>query len=240
MLVTDPTGPRLRPDWRRAATVVAAIAPAVLLALVVVARRAPVLARGDLLGSFEDYEDVSLVRLWGLELYVDTSSGTADLLTVATLALMAALLATGAVALWRRAGPSRVVRAFAAGALLSAYLAGDDLLGAHETLGHNVPALAALPLIDHPDDAIVGLYAAGLATFAWWHRDLARGTPRWPWVLTAVLGTAAVTHDLLPLHLSAVEEACEVAAGLALLVAVFGIVGQHLRENRRGPVDPGA
>jgi hypothetical protein len=39
------------------------------------------------------------------------------------------------------------------------WLAADELLGIHETLGHNLMFLAELPFVDRPDDVIILLYS---------------------------------------------------------------------------------
>ncbi|CAA9472139.1 MAG: hypothetical protein AVDCRST_MAG69-167, partial [uncultured Solirubrobacteraceae bacterium] len=136
----------------RAVTAVGAV---LLLFLVLVARQGTVVARGNLHPAFADYE-VERVRVAGVELYVDRSAHAGDALTAIALLAAAAVLL---VAARRLSGTTRTAFAWAgAGA---AFLAADDLLAAHETLGHNLGFLAALPLIDHPDDLIVGLY--GLA-----------------------------------------------------------------------------
>ena len=201
-----------------------------LLAFTAALRLAPVVRRGAVPPAFEDYEVVQ-VRLLGLEFYADTSSGLADLVTVAALA--GAAVALGGVALLLARLGAAHVGSFAAAAAGAAFLAADDLLGAHETVGHNLGILAALPVVDHPDDAVLGLYALVVVAFAWSRRHLAAGTPRWPWVSCAVAGTFAVAHDLLPLHFTAAEEGAEVMAALALLTGV-GLVAAREAASAQG------
>jgi hypothetical protein len=45
------------------------------------------------------------------------------------------------------------------------WLAADELLGIHETVGHNLMFLAKLPFIERPDDVIILLYAIPAAIF---------------------------------------------------------------------------
>lgn len=221
-----------RPFPRSAAHVVQLAATSgalMLLTFAALARLAPEVRRGDLLPFFEHYE-VAEVRLLGAKVYVDTSSGLADLLTVGALAAVA--LAFGLCwALLARRGSARA-SVFAWAAVGAAFLAADDLLAAHETLGHNLGFLASLPLIDHPDDVIVGLYGLVVLGFGRRHRALAAGTPRWPWVVCFAAGAFAVAHDLLPLGLSAAEEGAEVLAGLALLTGVWMIAAGQLRADQ--------
>jgi hypothetical protein len=87
----------LSPTLRRLVAGAIVAAGALVVLAVVAARQAPVLARGELLPWFEDYTHVARVRLAGVELYVDTSSGLADLMTVLALAAVALVFATGAV-----------------------------------------------------------------------------------------------------------------------------------------------
>ena len=214
---------------RRLLVAFAVALPAALVALVAAAHQAPVLASGRLLPWFEQYDAVALVRLAGVELYVDTSSGAADLLTVAALGLVAALFAGGALA--ARQDP-RLRRTFAGAALGAAYLSADDLLGVHETVGHNLGVLAGLPLVDHPDDAVMALYGVLGAAFAWRHRRLLGGRVRRWWCVAGAAGGLALGHDVLPLHAGGFEEVLEVVAGGALLVAAGLVVRQSLGAVR--------
>ncbi len=224
------------------ATQTAGVAAALtMLMFAAMARLAPRGQHGQLLPFFEDYE-VFRVRLFGAQFYVDTSSGVADLLTVTALAGAACTLGVVALVLARR--HARPAGTFAVGAAGAAFLAADDLLGAHESVGHNLGIQAALPIVEHPHDAIIGLYAVIGVTFAWRHRRLAEDTPRWPWLVGAAAGTFAVVHDLLPLHLGWAEEAAEVIAGVAGLIGVCCVAANLLsgspRSPRRGRVAPRA
>lgn len=196
-------------------------AGALVVLAVAAARQAPVLARGELLPWFENYTQVARVRLAGVELYVDTSSGFADLMTVLALAAVALLFAIGAVC--ARHDPA-LRRTFAVAALGAVYLGADDLLGVHETVGHNLGFLAGLPLVDHPDDVVMGLYGVVAAVFAWSRRTLLRGPVRRWWVIAASAGGLAIGHDVLPLHLGRLEEGLEVIAGGSLLIAVVLVI----------------
>lgn len=202
----------------------ALLVPVVLVGVVAAARQAEVVASGRLLPFFETYDQVARVRLLGVELYVDTSSGLNDLLTVSALATIAVLLLAGAAS--ARHDPA-LRRTFLAAAFGAAYLTADDLLAVHETVGHNLGALAELPLVDHPDDVIMALYGVVVCAFGWRHRDLLRGRARRWFVAAALAGGAAVAHDLLPLHYGAAEEVLEVVAAGALVLATGVLVGEH-------------
>ena len=213
----------LSPTLRRLVAGAIVAAGALVVLAVVAARQAPVLARGELLPWFEDYTHVARVRLAGLELYVDTSSGLADLMTVLALAAVALVFATAAV--YARRDPA-LRRTFAVAALGAVYLSADDLLGVHDTVGHNLGFLAGLPLIDHPDDAVMAFYGLVAAAFAWSRRALLRGPVRRWWLIAAYAGGLAIGHDVLPLHLGRLEEGLEVIAGGSLLIAVVLVIRQ--------------
>lgn len=198
---------------------------AAVIALVAVAQTAPVVERGTLLPFFDDGYVVDRVELLGFEVVVDRSLGITDLATSTTLLLISAVLLVGA-RLAQRTPDAGPLLAAGLGAL---YLAADDVLAAHETIGHNLGALAALPVIDHPDDVLLGLYGLVILAFGWRHRALLAGAPAKPWLVAVALGGLAVGHDVLPLHLSALEEVLEVGCGAALLTATVMLVRHRLR-----------
>ena len=202
-----------------------------LVVAVAVARLADVVDHGVLLPFFEEYE-VAQVSLLGVELYVDTSSGLSDAISVCALALIAVLLLAGARAIGDDAA---LRRTFVTAGLGSAYLAADDLLAIHETVGHNLGALAALPVIDHPDDLIVGLYGLAVLAFGWRHRALLTGPARRLALVAAISGGGAVLHDLTALHLRMLEEILEVVAAGALVAAVAVVVRTQVAARRGLP-----
>lgn len=193
-----------------------------MLVAVLVARGGEVIAHGRLLPFFETYE-VDRVRVLGAEVYVDSSTGLDDVLTALVLAAAAAILLGG----WARLRVPPADTFFTA-ALGAVFLALDDVLSAHETIGHNLGFLADLPLIDHPDDLLVGAYGVAIAGFAYRHRDVIGRIPRPPAVVAVAAGAAAVLHDLSPLHLRRLEEGLEVVAAAALLVAIHGLVRREV------------
>ena len=210
-----------------------------LIAGVAVLRQAEEIARGNLLATFDSYE-VARVRVLGAELYVDRSADLGDALTAVALALSAALLLRTDQRLDTRARGEFVTAAW--GAL---FLAADDLLSAHETLGHNLPALARIPVVDHADDVVLAVYAAVVAGFAWRHRGMLVGVDRRPWAVAAAAAVLALALDLSPVHLRLLEEGLEVLAAAALAVGVVDVARRHSRDNRpagvrtaHGELDP--
>lgn len=222
------TAPTAR--WLERAAAAAAVA---VLAGVAVLRHGVEVARGNLLPTFESYE-VARVRILGAELYVDRSAGVGDLLTAGALALAAVMLLHTAE---RLASPARrAMRTAGWGAL---FLAADDLLSAHETIGHNLPVLARLPLVDHPDDVVLGAYAAVVGAFLWHHRALLAGADPRPWKVAGVAAALALAHDLLPLHLRLLEEGLEVLAAVAATIGIAG-VARHHQTGRAKPAGAGS
>lgn len=206
---------------------VAAVAAA-LLAGVAIVRQGEEIARGNLLPTFDSYE-VARVRILGAELYVDRSAGIGDLLTSGALAVAGAMLLTAA---GRLEAPAR--RAFVTAGWGALFLAADDLLSAHETVGHNLPALARLQVVDHPDDVVLAVYAAVVGAFLWHHRALLAGVDRRPWVLAGAAAALALALDLSPLHLRLLEEGLEVVAAVAVVAGVAGVARHHERGRPAG------
>lgn len=208
---------------------VAAVVAAGLLLGVLVARQGTVVARGNLHPAFADYE-VERVRLAGVELYVDRSAHAGDALTA-----IALLAAAGVLLLAARRLSGATRGAFVSAGAGASFLAADDLLSAHETIGHNLASLVRVPVVDHPDDAVLAFYAVVVAAFAWRHRRLMRGAPRGPWFVAALAASLAVGHDVSPLHLGTIEEGLEVVAAGAGLVGVVALARTHVRRARGGP-----
>ena len=208
--------------------------PALLVLGVAAARLGEVLERGVRLPFFEEYDQVSRVRLLGIELYVDTSAGFSDVVTASALAFLAA----GAFAAARAIADPAVRRTFLQAGAGVAYLAADDLLAIHETIGHNLGSLAALPAIDHPDDVVVGIYGLVVCAFAWRHRDLLAGPALKPFRVAVVCGGAAVLHDVTALHLGILEESLEVVAAGALVLTGVLVAREHVAWGREPGTAP--
>ena len=195
-----------------------------LLLAVALSWTGEVVARGNLLAVFESYE-VTRVRLLGMELFVDRSADAGDALTAGALALVAAVLLLAS----RRLSAQRR-RAFARAGWGALFLAGDDLLSAHETIGHNLLALGRVPLVDHPDDAVLAAYALVAIAFLWHERALLGGVARGPWWIAGAAAALAVAHDVSSLHLRALEEGLEVLAAFAALVGVVALTRHHVGQ----------
>jgi len=193
------------------------------VAVVIALRQAPVIEHSSQLSFLPQGYTVERVRLLGIEAYVETSLGPSDMATAAC------LLLAGVPLLWLarqlRADGDPAATLFATAGIGALYLAADDLLSVHETIGDNLGFLANLPVIDHPDDAIFGLYGLVVFAFIWRHRGLADGTRRVSWIGAVVCGGAAIALDLLRLDsLTALEVVLKVLTGMMLLVGTLAVV----------------
>ncbi len=128
----------------------------VVAAAIAVAASAEKLASGQLLSYTP--QRVDRWRLFGfLELYVDRERlGPLDVLNGLILAAGAGIALLTATLL---GGELRVRRFFWLLALGFSYLALDEQLGAHETIGFNLAFLADLPGVHSPEDVVFALYA---------------------------------------------------------------------------------
>ena len=104
-----------------------------------------------------------------------------------------------------------------------AFVAFDELLAVHETVGHNIRPLADLPGVERPDDVLVLLYAIPLAYCAYRFRDVlaeSRTALRLLGAGVAFFAVAVVT-DLASAPLEEGFELLSVASILAGLVTLF-------------------
>ena len=187
---------------------------------------AKVVAEGALLPWRENIREVEVL---GVRLYVDEEFyPRLDVLTTMVLA------GVGSVAAFARmllagSGDRGVVRFFGLAAAGAWWLAADEAIGLHETIGDNVGALVGVPVVSHPDDLIVGLYAvAGLAFLLRFRRILlASREASAAFAGAAVLVVVAALIDLLGAAPDRIEDAVEAAAAVIVLAA-FLLLGRTL------------
>jgi hypothetical protein len=209
-----------------------------ILTFAAVGKLATPIAEGQLIDWLPNYS-VERVRVLGQEFYVDTSAGTQDTLTAILLGSAAAVLAVAAVVLHRREGDRSVIASFAVVASFFLFLALDEVLAAHETVGNNLGVLRPLPGVDHPDDLIIALYGVTAIVLAWRHRHIARRASQRTQLLlvaAAVAGSVAVGIDSLfgrfdRVRLGRVEEVAELTCAVLLAAAIVSLVTYHLRES---------
>lgn len=146
----------------------------------VVALGADVRASGELLS---DRPPVDRVELFGaITLYVDQRTSLRSL--GSDLAISDVVNAGGFAALAVTAFLAAAFREFSAGAsdrlwrfyfllgLGAAFLSIDEIYTLHETFGHNVEPVTALPLVSHADDFFVVLFGLAGAVFCVWYRQI--------------------------------------------------------------------
>jgi hypothetical protein len=121
---------------------------------------------------------------------------------------------------------------FFAGTFFGAnYLAADEFLGLHETMGHNLQSLRRLPLVERPDDLIVLVYLALAAAFLFVFRRTVTASRRAVALASLAFGlyVLAAAADLW--H-AAPEELIEVAGSVCLIGAVLIIGLEQVRRLR--------
>lgn len=140
-----------------------------------------------------------------------------------------AILATAG----RETGSARF-RFFVVAFLGMSYLVADEMLGIHETIGHNLQFLAALPLVKRPDDAVTVFLAvpAALVLLAFRSVLLASRKASVLWGVALLSFLASAVADVLDLPL---EEAAEVFATVCLAAGMI-VLGLH--HTRLGPEEP--
>ena len=203
-----------------------AAALAVLGLLIAALASAEVLARGELL----PYTPMTVERvevLGGIELWVARES------LVRLDILNGLILGVGSLVAFSprrgsgRASP-RTFRFFFLLGLGLGYLALDEMLAVHETVGYNLDFLADVPGTNSPEDVVFALYAVPAVAFFVAYRDL-MAVSRWGFRLVilgvALFGAAAVL-DVLD---AVIDEQWVEPPGSAALVAGFALVAaRHL------------
>ncbi len=209
---------------RHAIPLAAVIAIAGLLIAAVAT--AEVLARGELL----PYSPMTVERvevLGGIELWVARESLVRlDILNGAILALGGLVAFLTAARIGRRV--PRTFRFFVLLGLGLTYLALDEMLALHETIGYNLEFLADVPGTNSPEDVVFALYAVPAVAFFYVYRDLIAVSV---WgarlvVLGVALFGAAAVLDVLD---AIVDEQWVEPPGSAALAAGFALVAaRHL------------
>lgn len=226
---TDRMGNRPGPS-----TAVAAMTVTVLIALglfAAVARRTfRVVAEGRLLPytAGRIYE----VEVLGVRLFVEPEVvPTSDVIVAAVLLAVASMAALTWIVLQRQRVGDREVRRFFGVVLVGcAFLSADELFGIHESIGHNLPGLTALPGIARPDDAVVIAYVCAAAVFVVVSRRFLMSSRHalqsWSAALV-VFGVAAVADALSVVG----EEMLELIGALLLLFGFAVLAADTLRST---------
>ena len=117
------------------------------------------------------------------------------------------------------------------------YLAADELLGIHESIGHNLQFLMALPGVSRPDDLIIATYGIGPLVFLYYFRSILlqmRRSLRY-FGLAFIFFLVAAIADLATLGF---EEFAEIIAGVLILVGIMSFGMAALQESETGREKP--
>lgn len=157
----------------------------------------------------------------------DLFSGIA-LVILATAAAMTCLLLTAV----RAASKLRLFYGVAAVGL--GFLAFDELLALHETIGHNLPFLADLPGVERPDDVVFAAYLIPAAVVVWYFRDVLSDSKVALRAFAAAVVLFALS-GLLDLTGSPLDEPTELLVAVAIVVGLVALMIQHLTVGLRLP-----
>ncbi|MHC4951894.1 MAG: hypothetical protein ACYTEU_13065 [Planctomycetota bacterium] len=111
------------------------------------------------------------------------------------------------------------------------YLAADELLGIHESIGHNLQFLMSLPGLSHPDDLVIAAYGIGALVFLCCFRSVLaemRRSLRY-FVLALVFFVVAAISDLATLGF--IEEIAELVSGILILVGIVSFGLESLQKS---------
>jgi hypothetical protein len=196
-------------------------------------------------GKLLPYTDGHIYRLrfFGfLELYAEPSRrpDPADVFTTFVLLTLSGVALVTGLALHAAGGGNYDVspRFFLLTWVGTAYLAADELLGLHESLGHNLPFLLALPGIQRPDDFILLVYGLVALAVLIAYRGVILSSRRARPYFAALL-VAVMLVPVLDITGSILEEAAEIAACLLTAAAFIVLAMDHLvlrRESQRREV----
>lgn len=176
------------------------------------------------------------VKVFGVWLNLDVSGGQKDLLTSAMLLLVGVALFVAGRRLLLRGSDRLGARTFAEFAFFMVFLAADEALAVHETIGDNLGFLRGLPGIDHPDDAVFMSYGVVALLLAWRGRAILGSAGRAARALlavAAVTGAAVVLTDLQVLGDEIWEENLEILTAGLLFAGLIALVAGRLREGIR-------
>jgi hypothetical protein len=151
-------------------------------------------------------------------------------------------LTFGVLLAWlRRNRYSDVVRFNIVMFLGMSWLAADEMLGIHETVGHNLMFLSDLPYIDRPDDVIILLYAIPAAlVLTRFRKTIFASRPA-----LVLMGVAlafymvAAVSDVFKLPVERISElACSACVIAAVMLLGLSHVRRALEELQAAPAEP--
>lgn len=205
--------------------VLAGVGCALFLGLIAVRANLEVVREGDIfgLGAVEELElfgRFTLYRDREVLTQMDVFNGFL-LIAIASTSFFVSLLLSASDRIERR------FVCFLVAAFVAAYLAADEVLGLHETLGANLRFLAQLPGIRHPDDGVFAAYALPVAVFAYCFRTIFMSSRRALGVL-ALGGCLYVLGAVMDVTSVRFEEYVEPLSSFALLIGFVSLGYQQL------------
>jgi hypothetical protein len=176
-----------------------------------------VVEEGQLL-PYNNAEAKKLSILGSFEVYVQRDPPSA----VDSFGAMLLVGITGIALLLALALPASRDRGWFYGLLAAgtAYLAIDELLGGHETIGANIQSLGNLPGVESPEDVIIALYALPALAFLWWFRDAFRAS-RLGMRLVGLGLALYIVSAVFDVHGAIMDEQFVEVASMAALFAGF-------------------
>lgn len=191
---------------------------AVLVAGLTALATAVVVARGKLVPS--GGPGVRRVRVWdSFEFYIssETARPPLDVLTTIAFSMTAATMGLAALMLAVSKVRGRLLACLAIVAVGATYLATDELLALHESIGHNLQFLRSLPGVERPDDVVLASYAVPIGLFAWYFRDILLSVRASAWLFGVAVASGAVASISDLVEVGEWEERIElITAALAL------------------------
>lgn len=170
------------------------------------------------------------VESLGIRFYVDWElQPRLDVATTWVLAAIGSIAAFAALLIGRGALDRDVPRFLVLAAAGAWWLGADEALGLHESIGHNLPFLAEIPGVTHPDDVLPGLYViAGLAFAVAFRRIVTSSrTAVKLWAAAVLLAVVAAAADISGALPDRVEDGCELAA-VGLVLVGFAMLARDL------------
>ena len=216
---------------------------AVLVAGLSALATAEVVARGKLVPS--GGPGVRRVRVWdSFEFYIssETARPPFDVLTTIAFSMLAATMGIAALMLVVSNARGRLLACLAIVAVAATYLATDELLAIHESIGHNLQFLRSIPGVERPDDLVLASYAVPIGLFAWYFRDILLSVRPSVWLLgvAAASGALASISDLI--EVGEWEERAELITATLVLagfvVLATALVPRALVSADRSSVAP--
>ena len=164
-------------------------------------------------------------------LYFDQESDEfdGDVLSGAALVALTTIAAMTLLLLRAAAAPLRVRRFYLLTTLGLGLLAFDEMVGLHESVGHNLPFLADLPGVERPDDVVFALYFLPVIAMVVVFRDVLGSSPlaRRLFLALIPLFGLAVLFDLTG---SLLDEPVEMLCALTGGAGLIALMARHLMQ----------